>query len=744
MRISVKMKLGAAFGVIIMLSAIAAVVSITGLADMNATIGELTSRSVVGVTSALKADAALGETVRSEKNMLLADTLDGRTKYQKEMVELRKGFRDQISRLRSAANDDEKRGADAALTVFDRLTAIQDKEWGLAKLMSNAAANDVERKEGAPAAAAVAEAMAPLVARISSGSPTPDQLRIAFQAERALGELRLAQIAIRDSFLTSDDDESKAFVAEVRDHVAESKRILDALRRSVGGDDGRLVEAMIDHLGRWERLADKMGELALINGDAKAIALSANEGRAAVVDVQKLMNQVVDAEQQGMDGAQAAAARDYGQLRTLLISIALGSLLLAVGSAAWIALSISRGLNKSVELANAVAVGDLGRSAEVSSNDEIKDLVDALNRMTGNLRATANVADEIAKGNLTVQARRLSDKDGLGIALETMLERLRSVVAEAAGAADNVSAGSQQLSASAEELSQGANEQASAAEEASASMEQMASNIKQNADNASQTEKIARQSAKDAQASGQAVTKAVDAMQTIAEKIMIVQEIARQTDLLALNAAVEAARAGEHGKGFAVVASEVRKLAERSQAAATEISGLSTGSVKVAQEAGQMLAKLVPDIQRTAELVEEISAACREQDIGADQINQAIQQLDKVTQQNSAASEEMASTSDELAGQAEQLQKTISYFRLGNAQAGEGDRLAAQPRKAPQHKPVVHHPHFAAPKAKPARAAKPSAKANGSVPNGRDHGDGIALELVAAGADGRDSDFERY
>jgi methyl-accepting chemotaxis protein len=198
-------------------------------------------------------------------------------------------------------------------------------------------------------------------------------------------------------------------------------------------------------------------------------------------------------------------------------------------------------------------------------------------------------------------------------------------------------------------------------------MEEMAANIKQNAENANQTEKIARLSAVNAQASGDAVLRAVTAMRTIAERITIVQEIARQTDLLALNAAVEAARAGEHGKGFAVVASEVRKLAERSQAAATEISAVSTETMKSAMEAGDMLSKLVPDIKKTAELVEEITAACREQDIGAEQINQAIQQLDKVTQQNASASEEMSATSEELSAQAEQLQSTIAFFKIDAA-----------------------------------------------------------------------------
>jgi methyl-accepting chemotaxis protein len=213
-------------------------------------------------------------------------------------------------------------------------------------------------------------------------------------------------------------------------------------------------------------------------------------------------------------------------------------------------------------------------------------------------------------------------------------------------------------------------------------MEEMAATIKQSADNASQTEKIARQSAADALASGEAVGKAVDAMQTIAEKIMVVQEIARQTDLLALNAAVEAARAGEHGRGFAVVASEVRKLAERSQAAAAEISKLSGDTVQAARAAGDMLNKLVPDIQKTAELVEEISAGSREQNAGAAQINTAIQQLDKVTQQNTAAAEEMSATSEELASQAEQLQSAISYFRIdGNATTQHMSEKAPAGRK---------------------------------------------------------------
>ncbi|WP_312930879.1 methyl-accepting chemotaxis protein, partial [Agrobacterium cavarae] len=287
-------------------------------------------------------------------------------------------------------------------------------------------------------------------------------------------------------------------------------------------------------------------------------------------------------------------------------------------------------------------------------------------------------------------------------------------------------------SSSSEQLSQGATEQASSAEEASASMEEMAANIKQNADNAAQTEKIARQSSKDAEASGEAVGRAVVAMRTIAEKISIVQEIARQTDLLALNAAVEAARAGEHGKGFAVVASEVRKLAERSQAAAAEISSLSGETVQVATEAGEMLNRLVPDIRKTAELVSEISAACREQDIGASQINEAIQQLDKVTQQNSGASEEVSATSEELAAQAEELQTSIAFFKVERANAGP----AVRPTPVRQATPVAA-PRSAGKPATPGRRPAPTSAVHAQQARAK----GFALDMSMGGPDENDGDF---
>jgi len=282
------------------------------------------------------------------------------------------------------------------------------------------------------------------------------------------------------------------------------------------------------------------------------------------------------------------------------------------------------------------------------------------------------IATELAQGNLEVSITAWG-KDEMGqllIAMQKMVEKLRTIVVSVKTAAGNVASGSEQLSVGASEMSQGTTEQAASTEEASSSLEEMHATIRQSAEHAAQTEKIALKSAMDATDSGLAVAESVAAMKNIASRIIIIEEIARQTNLLALNAAIEAARAGEQGRGFSVVAAEVRKLAERSQTAAAEISKLSTSSVRIAEQAGTMLAQLVPDIQRTAELVQEISAASKEQTSGTDQINGAIQQLNQVVQQNAGATEEIASTAEELAAQAEQLKVAIAFFRIAESDAG--------------------------------------------------------------------------
>ncbi len=389
---------------------------------------------------------------------------------------------------------------------------------------------------------------------------------------------------------------------------------------------------------------------------------------------------------------------------------------------------------KMVEL---VAKGKTDLEMKVLSDKDI--LGQSLALMVDTAKERAQMVEQIADGDLTVKIEILSNEDTLGKALYSMIEKLGEVVQEVKNAADNVASGSQELSTTSEQMSQGATEQAAAAEEASSSMEQMSSNISQNADNAMQTEKIASKSSNDAKDGGTAVLDTVAAMKDIAEKISIIEEIARQTDLLALNAAIEAARAGEHGKGFAVVASEVRKLAERSADAAGEISKVSSSSVEVAEKAGDLLNTIVPDIQKTAELVREISAASNEQNSGADQINKALQQLDQVIQQNASASEEMSSTSEELSSQATQLLDNIQYFNVGEDSRG---RISTDKKLLPEAK--NSHAADVIPetvkKSIDYMRTETGKGQQGSIPAQT----GVAIDMNDEDIDTQDKDFERY
>ncbi len=508
------------------------------------------------------------------------------------------------------------------------------------------------------------------------------------------------RVNTRDIVIANDSKDHQKFKDNITAYRDSISKIGDKFEKKILSDKMRnLFNEFKQARVEYSKDLDKLFELSLANKDAEAFSFlngamrqSADKEKAAIdtmIEVKKI---------DGNNTADGNLAAAQTATTTMIITIVF-SLLIAISFGFFLSRLISKSLKKGVDLAQAVAEGDLTKQLDLDQKDEVGQLATALNMM---------------------------------------VEKLKDVVENVKSAADNVASGSQQLSSGSEEMSQGATEQAAAAEEASSSMEQMTSNIKQNADNAQQTEKIALKSAEDAKEGGKAVTETAQAMKEIAGKISIIEEIARQTNLLALNAAIEAARAGEHGKGFAVVASEVRKLAERSQTAAAEINKLSASSIQVAERAGEMLNKIVPDIQKTAELVQEISSSSNEQNSGAEQINSAIQQLNTVIQQNASASEEMSSTAEELSSQAEQLQETISFFKLENGHNAKRASVSKPAASHEFHRPSLSH----VVNTKPASAAAPKPANGKPVKVGKNGSNGVSLDLHSG--DKFDHDFEKF
>jgi methyl-accepting chemotaxis protein len=647
MKLSIRTKLIVVCGILL-----GALALTSGLGDwqLKASNGRL--EDIVAVNAAAsrlsaQARGAMAKLGRAERDLLLASTAEART----QAIEVIDGFlreRDELLRALRAVNEpglaSQLDEIDAAMRDFD---AIHKQVRALKLKASNEHATEIVEGDGRARADEAEAQLGKLDAALAARPVTADTTAARAAVWNARFELEAVNSHTKSLIMETEAAQIEAQGKQLADHTHQLQAAVAAVTHAATTADQALISALSTALASFEAVHDQAQALARENADAEAVQLALTKGRQAIDRAGKVTDALIAHEISELDRARQASASAYASARTLLVITFALALIFGIALITMLVRYIARALRAAAELATAVATGDLTHTVAVTHEDEIGAMVHALNDMVDNLRRVAR---------------------------------------EVSGSATSVATGSEQMTATAGQVAEGASQQGAATEETTAAMEEMGASVQQNADNAAQTDRLASKAAVDAAASGTAVTQTVAAMKNIAEKIAIIEEIARKTDLLALNAAVEAARAGEQGKGFAVVASEVRKLAERSQTAAGEISELSRGGVKLAEGAGAMLDRLVPDIRKTAELIQEVSAASREQSTGIEQTNKALQDLDRVTQQNAAAAEEMASTAAELANQAIQLQTAVAFFRLDGAPRSTARPVLARAKLAkPTH-----------------------------------------------------------
>ena len=456
--------------------------------------------------------------------------------------------------------------------------------------------------------------------------------------------------SLRSSLLATSLEERDSSIKRTREAISKMYEYIELTRTSFVTPEGLAqFESLSEPVAAYVQTVEQALKLREASSEvrpADELTVMLPQLRETGNKADDLLTALVERKVANAKEANEQITGIYLDSRTQMIALVIIAAVLGFGIGILVTRSITRPLNHAVSVADALAAGDLSVQVEVNSKDETGQLLNAM---------------------------------------KNMAERLRSVMGDVRSAADSLSSASEEVSATSQSLSQAASEQAAGVEQTTASVEQMSASIAQNTESAKITDSIAGKAANDAVAGGRAVRDMVVAMKQIADKIGIIDDIAYQTNLLALNAAIEAARAGDHGKGFAVVAAEVRKLAERSQVAAQEIGGVAGSSVQLAEQAGRLLDDIVPNIQRTSDLVQEITAASQDQSTGAGQINIAMGQMNQITQQNASASEELAATSEEMNAQASQLLELIGFFRL-DARDGAAQSLGRQPQ-APSVKP---------------------------------------------------------